>query len=72
MNEQEFRAYLKKAMEEIHKTSRAFFKENPGFDGENGYLSAYFYNDAWCIWNSGKADKSFKQIEIKGGNYECI
>ena len=66
MNEKEFKEFLKKAMEDIHKKSRVFFKENPEFDEEKGYLSAYFYNDTWCIWNSGKAEKSFKLIEIKG------
>jgi len=59
MNEQEFRKYIEEAMKDIHEKSMAFFKENPEFRDGVEYLSAYFYNHSWSIWNSRKAKKGF-------------
>ena len=59
MNEKQFKKYLEKTMDKVHRETEKFFKKYPEYNTgcAEGYLSLTIFKDKMSLLNSADADK---------------
>jgi hypothetical protein len=63
MNEKQFKKYLDKTMDKVHRETEKFFKKYPEYNitgCAEGYLSLTFFKDRMSLVNSADADKRIR------------
>ena len=59
MNEKQFKKYLEKTMDKVHRETEKFYKKYPEYNtgDAEGYLSLTIFKDKMSLLNSADADK---------------